>query len=270
MKISIDLQDNNFYGTKIYSIDQSPIQMMSMQRDVQVHYKKYAVYILLGPKVINEKRKIYIGQTTNLSRRIREHSREKDFWTEFIAFYSTNNFTKTEIEWLEMTLIKSVINCNHYDIIKNYQIPKNINIKASDELELIETFDTIKLLLNVYGFPIINQNYEYSDSSNNRQSQDIITRIAKSYLNLSATLDQDYQEDDDKDAFTIEHDDIKAYGVNLPNGKIYLMAGSTINPEFISEKRNSILKKYTDRIENNKIIKDFTVDNLKVAKLIIG
>jgi len=48
------------------------------------------------------------------------------------------------------------------------------------------------------------------------------------------------------------------------------MAGSTINPEFISEKRNSILKKYTDRIENNKIIKDFTVDNLKVAKLIIG
>jgi len=55
-----------------------------------------------------------------------------------------------------MTLIKSVINCNHYDIIKNYQIPKNINIKASDELELIETFDTIKLLLNVYGFPIIN------------------------------------------------------------------------------------------------------------------
>lgn len=64
------------------------------------------VYILVGHDA-DERPRVYVGQTTDLSERLSSHEGKKDFWHTAYCFVATNNtLNRAHILWLEDELIK--------------------------------------------------------------------------------------------------------------------------------------------------------------------
>lgn len=69
------------------------------------------VYILFSGEYMGHRRKLYIGQSANVSNRLLQHSSKKDFWTSALVFIRKNRYNRTEIQYLEYYMIKSAIEC---------------------------------------------------------------------------------------------------------------------------------------------------------------
>lgn len=71
-------------------------------------FGRSGVYILLGPSEDDlSVRRIYIGETRNVGRRISAHIGKKDFWTELVFFTKNDDsLDKADIEHLEAELIQ--------------------------------------------------------------------------------------------------------------------------------------------------------------------
>lgn len=267
MKITIDLLYENIFADKLYSIENETFQMLNIQKySTNINkIKQSGCYILLGPNIL--RRQIYIGQTTNLSRRLKEHQKSKDFWCECVCFYdSTNQLTKTEIEWLETELIKAAIMSNNYDVLTNYQIPANIFVNNDvQQLKLQKLLDYIKLYLQIFGLYIINENYENSDKTT---SKNILDRIIKKFTVNSYKNDINNYEDEDGIIHVI-NENVNANYMIVANG-FYLFKDSIINKNNLSEERLKLLKKYKNEIVNFTLQKDILIKNEKILKLLIG
>ena len=48
--------------------------------------RQHGLYMLIGRNYEHQKRKVYIGQTQDLSSRLKQHIRYKDFWEYAIVF----------------------------------------------------------------------------------------------------------------------------------------------------------------------------------------
>lgn len=178
MLISIELLDDDINGDKIYKYDD--LSMICLQRDSKrvKNYSLSSPYILFGSKCL--RRQIYIGQTNNINRRIKEHRFYKDFWEEIVFFTYNRQFTKTETEWFERELIILFLDSNNFDMLQNAQIPKDVVINEKDCPELNQLLEKQKLLLNIFGCVISEINVLKTDISSNA----IINRIAKVYKYL--------------------------------------------------------------------------------------
>lgn len=71
-------------------------------------FGRSGVYVLLGPGEFDPSaRRIYVGETHNVGRRISAHISKKDFWTELVFFTKKDDsLDKGEIEHLEAALIR--------------------------------------------------------------------------------------------------------------------------------------------------------------------
>ncbi|MDA9817860.1 GIY-YIG nuclease family protein, partial [Flavobacteriaceae bacterium] len=57
-----------------------------------------SLYFLLN----DDENQIYIGESENFTKRIKDHERKKDFWSLAITFHSqTNDLTKADVKYLE-------------------------------------------------------------------------------------------------------------------------------------------------------------------------
>ncbi|WQJ53955.1 MAG: hypothetical protein [Wendovervirus sonii] len=235
--------------------------MVNLYRD-SVRLKDYnnsAFYILLGPDENN--REIYIGQTSDIGRRLYEHKLYKSFWTECLFFiYDDYNFTKTDVLWLEEHAIKKFIDCGYFQNIQNYQIPQNVVINQADAGRLDKCGMYIELMLCIYGRINIGpaKNMEYS--KDNISGQKIIDRIAKSYAEYvdEAMLQAcDYEDDE--------------YGICKLNGAKYMEIGNGKVIIFKGSMANGIIpRKYKDKVKDGYLTEDIVVTNLIKAKDIIG
>lgn len=178
-QISIELLDDIIEGDRLYKC--GDLSMVCLQRNSKrvKNYVSSSPYILFGSKQ-TIRRQIYIGQTNNIDRRIKEHRFHKDFWEEIIFFVYNREFTKTETEWFERELIIEFLNSNNFDMMQNAQIPKRVIINEKDDTEMHEILQTIKLLLNVFGCIITAQNA----LDDKLPSNALIDRIARAYKYL--------------------------------------------------------------------------------------
>ena len=71
-------------------------------------FGRSGVYVLLGPSEINlSARRIYVGETGNVGKRIDDHIRSKDFWTELVFFTKKDDsLDKADTVHLEAELIQ--------------------------------------------------------------------------------------------------------------------------------------------------------------------
>lgn len=73
------------------------------------------VYILTGPGE-GIARRIYIGESDTLATRLKQHG-AKEFWTQFIAFTSTNEgLNKASVRYLETQLVNLAREANRWEI----------------------------------------------------------------------------------------------------------------------------------------------------------
>lgn len=144
--------------------------------------KQSGVYFLFGTSDQTGECIVYIGQAgarkngEGILNRLQEHKRnpDKDYWTEAIAFTTSNNsFGPTEISYLENRFCSLATEAKRY-IVKNVNDPAPGNITEEKEGELEEFLDYAKIVMGTLGHKIfdpliVNENMGDMFASNKRK-----------------------------------------------------------------------------------------------------
>jgi hypothetical protein len=113
------------------------------------------VYLLFGED--ESKPQVYIGEAENCLSRLKQHNKEKDFWTHAMAFVSkTQYFTKTHIKYLEWLCYETASKASRYSL-ENGNTPSKPHLSESVEADLYDNFETIQILASTLGYPIFDQ-----------------------------------------------------------------------------------------------------------------
>lgn len=125
--------------------------------------KGTAVYFLFGKaESSTAKAKAYIGEAENAYARLVQHVSEKEFWNESVVFISKDeNLNKAHIKYLESRFHDIAVSAGRYDVM-NGNTPTRSSISESDQAEMEEFIDYVKMLINTLGYkvfePLINEN----------------------------------------------------------------------------------------------------------------
>lgn len=158
-------------GIRTAQIMMSPIISIAFKRhqldEVRERFPdvdKPGVYILIGTE---DRRHIaYIGESEKVAERMKDHERNKEFWTDAVVLTSTNqNFTKSHVRFAESLLIRESINDLRWDV-PNHQKPsaKAGKLPPFDEDPMREFVEQAKVLVGALGWDLFR---DTPDAENN-------------------------------------------------------------------------------------------------------
>ncbi|WP_372756173.1 GIY-YIG nuclease family protein [Labilibaculum sp.] len=158
--IQVFLTDGSPRGIKLAEITSNIEQAIFIPRSKMNEASKReevsrpGVYFLFGKNGEDSKSMVYIGQSRNCLERIKTHDQKKDFWNYAVLIISkTESFTQTHVEYLEELAITKATEANRY-VLENSVNPRKFKVPETMEADLLDNFDTIKILLSTLGFPI--------------------------------------------------------------------------------------------------------------------
>ena len=123
------------------------------------------VYFLFGSSDETTKQKVYIGEGEDCFKRIKSHNRNKDFWTHcIIVTTKTNEFTKTDGKFLEHHCLEKALQFGRYST-ENDTGSNKPSLPESREYDLLDNFETLKILLATLGYPV----FEPKRKKNNKK-----------------------------------------------------------------------------------------------------
>jgi len=161
--IQIFLPDGNPTSIKIADLTNRMIYAVLAPRNKLVEVglreevRRYGVYFLFGINEEKAKPMVYIGETEDCFERIKTHNKNKDFWNHAVIISSkTNTFTKTHVKYLEYLCIKNAIEIGRYDT-ENQTSPAKPYVTENMEADLLDNYETIKVLLATLGYPIFEE-----------------------------------------------------------------------------------------------------------------
>lgn len=97
---------------------------------------------------------VYIGEAEDCLERLKQHNRTKEFWNYAVVMISKiNAFTKSHAKYLEHIAVEQAKESNRYEN-ENLITPNKPFVTESMEADLLDSFDTIKILLSTLGFPV--------------------------------------------------------------------------------------------------------------------
>jgi hypothetical protein len=141
---------SNWTG-KAYRIPRGKVKNCADREEL----KSTAVYLLFGKaESSTTKPKVYIGEAENVYGRLVQHVAEKEFWNESVVFISKDeNLNKAHIKYLESRLFEIATITARYEL-QNSNTPTRSSISESDQSELEEFIEYIKMLINTMGFKV--------------------------------------------------------------------------------------------------------------------
>lgn len=161
--IQIFLPDGNPTSIKIADLTNRMIVAVLIPRKkltdsgIRPEVRKSGIYFLFGVNEDKAKPISYIGETEDCFERLKMHNKAKDFWNYAVVVTSkSNTFTKSHVKYLEHICIKTANEIGRYDT-DNLATPAKPYITESMEADLLDNFDTIKVLLSTLGFPIFEE-----------------------------------------------------------------------------------------------------------------
>mgnify|MGYP000968569606 CR=1 FL=1 len=99
--------------------------------------------------LVDEGRKAYIGQTMSFCSRVKNHLRNKEWWTRAYVFVSASNqYDPASITYLEYLAIREGLVTGSYDLSENGQKPTKPILQEGDSSDYDEIFEEIKFFLN--------------------------------------------------------------------------------------------------------------------------
>ena len=110
------------------------------------------MYILVGPDENSQLPRVYVGEGDPIGPRLDQHAKNKDFWTQTVAFTSKDqNLNKAHIQFLEYRLVdlaKSAKRC----ILDNSNTPQPPSLSEADTAEAEGFLADVLLCLPVLGY----------------------------------------------------------------------------------------------------------------------
>ena len=163
----------------------------------RVHLKQSGVYFLFGVSDETGKGIVYIGQAgarkngEGILNRLMEHKRnpEKDYWTEAIAFTTSNDSLRhTEICYLEHRFCSLAISANRYEV-KNGNDPNPGNISEEKQSAMEDFIDYAKIIMGTLGHkvfePISTQPMVHSENKTESSAESaLLLRLERSVKNV--------------------------------------------------------------------------------------
>jgi len=187
--IQVFLTDGSPRGIKLAEITSNIEQAIFIPRSKineaanRTEVSRPGIYFLFSKNGENSKPIVYIGQSRNCLERIKTHDQKKDFWNYAVLIISkTESFTQTHIEYLEELAITKATKANRYKL-DNAVSPRKFKLPETLEADLLDNFDTIKILLSTLGFPL----FDIIDKEN---SKELVYCKAK-----NASAEGEYKED---------------------------------------------------------------------------
>ena len=161
--IQIFLPDGNPTSLRIADLTNRMIVAVMIPRNKleesgeRAEIKKHGIYFLFGINEEKAKPISYIGETEDCFERLKAHNRTKDFWNYAVVITSKSNaYTKSHVKYLEYLCIKTANEIGRYDT-DNLATPAKPYITESMEADLLDNFETTKVLLSTLGFPIFEE-----------------------------------------------------------------------------------------------------------------
>jgi hypothetical protein len=158
--IQVFLTDGTPRGIKVAEITSNIEQAVFIPRNkineasARQEVSRPGIYFLFGESEDSSKPVAYIGQSRNCLERIKTHDQKKDFWNYAVLIVSkTESFTQTHIEYLEQIAIEKAYEANRYHL-DNGASPRQFKVPETLEADLLDNFDTIKVLLSTLGFTL--------------------------------------------------------------------------------------------------------------------
>jgi len=138
-------------------------KIQEVSKREMVHFT--GIYFLFGSPEDDSKPVVYIGEGEDCFKRVQSHNRNKDFWTHcVIVSTKTNEYTKTDGKFLEHYCLKKTLEFGRYTT-ENDTGSARPSIPEQRECDLLDNFDTIKILLATLGYPL----FEPIRSVNNKE-----------------------------------------------------------------------------------------------------
>jgi hypothetical protein len=191
--IQIFLPDGNPQGVRIAEITNRTVKAILFPRN-QFDYiltrnelSNVGFYFLFGESEIG-KSLVYIGEAEDCAVRLSQHQRNKDFWNYAVVIISkTNAFTKTHIKFLEHISIKKTQGVNRW------QLENSVNtsmpfVTESMEADMLDCFETTKVLLSTLGFPL----FDSISRDSSRISEDIYKMKSKEAIAEGNLIDEGF------------------------------------------------------------------------------
>lgn len=158
--ILIFLPDGSPRSVKIAEITNRVVKAILIPRN-KLEYigqreevRNVGLYFLFGESTERAKPMVYIGEAEECYTRLKQHNREKEFWNYALVIVSKiNAFTKAHIKYLEHLSVATAKEVNRFDT-ENGNIPTKSFIPEYMEADLLDSFETIKILLSTLGFPV--------------------------------------------------------------------------------------------------------------------
>jgi hypothetical protein len=161
--IQIFLPDGSPRGVKIAEITNRVVKAIMVPRSKMEYIvnrdelKNVGVYFLFGEAAEKAKQVVYIGEAENCLERIKQHNKSKEFWHYAVGMVSKiDAFTKSHAKYLEYIALVEATEANRFET-ENQVIPRKPFVTESMEADLLDSFDTIKILLSTLGFPVFDR-----------------------------------------------------------------------------------------------------------------
>ena len=158
--IQIFLPDGSPQSIKIDEITNRTISAVFIPRNKlnkankRDEIQNVGTYFLFGKNEEHSLQQVYIGESEDCLKRLRDHNRNKDFWTHAVVMVSkTSALTKTHVKYLEHIAIKRAQESSRF-YTENDKIPAAPFVTESMEADLLDSFETIQVLLETLGYPL--------------------------------------------------------------------------------------------------------------------
>ncbi len=161
--IQIFLPDGNARSIKIAEITSQIVQAIHIPRNKlseagkREEINNVGIYFLFGEDEEKSKPLVYIGEAENCCNRLKQHNQNKDFWTHAVVIVTkTSSFTKSHVKFLENYCVNKASEINRF-ILENNVNPTKSHITEQMEADIMDVYDTMKILLSTLGYPIFEE-----------------------------------------------------------------------------------------------------------------
>ena len=152
----ISIEDSSWNSGELYS---SPRDSVSDLLDTDA-CNKYGVYLLLS------KDKVYVGQSSDLAKRITQHTIGKDWWESVVILTTKDDsLNHSDIDYLETILIEKAQKINRLDC-DNRKKGNNPKVDKFRRVFLSQYLDEALFLMQLIGVTVFSETKSGKHSSN--------------------------------------------------------------------------------------------------------
>ena len=236
--------------TELFVIDRADKKFVA---DYSTDLNKPALYILVN----RDKRQLYVGETDDSLKRLRNHE-AKDFWKEAIVFHSTTDtLSTTEVRWLEAKTYSVLKELGFYDLSENKQVPQEPSLKKNQIYTLEPIFEEAKNYICAAGFDIFLRKKEDNAETGKTEVEPIKQTEHIFYCRRAGSDAKGFLKDKDE-KFVVQAGSI------LRSGECDALSAKS------REKRNEFITKYCGEKDGQIILeKDFTFPSPSAAAVMM-